>query len=45
VNATMRPNREIAIAGEVPAEKMDRDYCDASRRRAMRRAGRGAAGG
>jgi hypothetical protein len=29
VNATMRPTREIAIGGEVQAEKMDRDYCEA----------------
>src|SRR5476651_1477959 len=29
VNGTMRPTRQIAFGGEVPAEKLDRDYCEA----------------
>jgi hypothetical protein len=29
VNGTMRPTRQIAFGGEMPAEKLDRDYCEA----------------
>ncbi len=31
VNATMRPTRQIAFGGEMHAEKMDRDYCEAQK--------------